>query len=282
MRLGIVVAALTGLICLTGCSVKFAYNNVDRLLRWQVSDYVNLNSEQKDRLVEDIDELMAWHRAQHLPQYVLFAHGIAQTWSDGVTEQQIADMFEHILVWGNEIQERGEPIATALLVSLSDAQVAALPAKLERSNIEIEEDEIDTSLVDIQEHWAEEFADGLERFTGRLAKDQKSYITRRAVAYQPEAHLWMQYRRRWQADLLVLLEKRNDTGFAQKFDALVAARDTYYGETFVRVSGENITLARQMAAHLLSNMSAKQSQRFVEALTDLAEDFAELAEQDQN
>lgn len=270
------------LLGFSGCSVKFAYNNVDRLVRWQISDYVDLNRAQKDRLNKDLDKLMSWHRSQHLPQYAVFTYGLAQTWTDGVSEQQIADFFEQALFWGDEIQAASLPLATSLLASLTDEQVKALPQKLEEQNFEIEEDEIDKPLQEIQSRWAEEFEDGVEQFTGRLGKEQRAYIARRSMAYQPETQLWAQYRRRWQADLLKLLEARQDESFAQRFDELVAARESYYGEAFVRVSDENIALSREMGSYLLSNLTDKQTGRFVEFLNDLAEDFEELAAQEQS
>ena len=273
-------ALATLLFCLSGCSVKFAYNNVDRLVRWQMSDYLDLNAEQKDVLQRELNSLMSWHRAEHLPQYAAFSYELADGWRDGVSEAQIAAVVEQMFVWGYEIQTRMMPGSIEILLSLTDAQVAALPVKLERSNVEIAEDEVDVPLADIQAGWAEDFEDAFERFTGRMMREQKAYISRRALAYQPERLMWAQYRRRWQADLLELLELRDSPAeFERGFRELVATRESYYGEEFMRVSEANIDLSREVASYLLSNLSEKQSMRFSESMRDLAEDFAELAAQ---
>jgi uncharacterized protein DUF6279 len=274
------VLAMCLLIASSACSVKFAYNNVDRLVRWQLSDYLDLNAEQKDYLQSQITTLMAWHRANHLPQYADYVTTLSTTFSDGVTEAQIAQMFNQFMLWGEEIEAQALPTAVQILSTLSDQQVKALPAKLEDSNAEIEKDELDEPLAKIQENWAKDFEDIMERFTGRLQRDQKAYLTLRSTAYQPERVLWAEYRRRWQADLMKLLEQRH-TGekFAAQFAALAGARERYYGEDFIRVSEENIKLSREVAAYLLSNLTEKQSARFTDALLELAEDFEELAAQ---
>jgi hypothetical protein len=280
MSLKPLFALATLIFCLCGCSVKFAYNNVDRLVRWQMSDYLDLNAEQKDVLQHELDSLMSWHRTQHLPQYAAFSYDLADDWRDGVTESQITAVVEQMFLWGDEIQARLMPGSIEILLSLTDAQVAALPDKLERSNVEIAEDEVEVPLADIQAAWAQDFEDALERFTGRMMREQKGYISRRSLAYQPERLLWAQYRRRWQADLLALLERRDSPAeFTRGFRELVAARESYYGEEFVRVSEANIGLSREMASYLLSNLSEKQNLRFSESVRDLAEDFTELAAQ---
>jgi len=32
----------------SACSLKMAYNNMDRLVRWQMSDYLDLDAQQRD------------------------------------------------------------------------------------------------------------------------------------------------------------------------------------------------------------------------------------------
>ena len=275
-----VLVVLLCALSLSACSIKFAYNNVDRLVRWQMSDYLDLNEAQRDYLQAELKTLMAWHRTQHLPQYAALMYELADQWSDGVTEAQIDALFVQMFAWGDEIEERGMPLAIDILTSMTDEQVAALPRKLEKSNLEWSEDERDKPLEKIQSQWAKEFEDVLERFTGRLIQPQRDYLQRRAGAYQPERVLWAEYRRRWQADLLKLLEKRADEAqFAVQFRALVAAREDYYGEEFTRVSDENTLLGQEIAAYLLSNLTEKQAERFADSLRELAEDFEELSAQ---
>ena len=157
-------------------------------------------------------------------------------------------------------------------------RVAALPARMEKSNMEFSEEELDVPLAEVQADWVQEFEDVLERFTGRLSREQRAYLERRAASYQPERVMWAEYRRRWQADMLKLLEKRkNAEEFAVGFRQLVDAQESYYGEEFTRASEDNIRLSREITSHILSNLTAKQSERFVDSIRDLARDFEELS-----
>ena len=191
-----------------GCSVKFAYNNADRLLRWQVSEYIDLDREQKAVLSARIDEFMTWHRRTQLPEYADQMYLWSQQLTDQVTPEQIAGIFEQMLQWGERMEDRGLPIAVEIMAGLSDDQVAELGPRLELSNAEIAEPEFGLSEEEAQQSWAREFEDAMERFTGRLDIRQRDYIQRKAAGYQPERVLWAEYRRRWQADLLSLLDQR--------------------------------------------------------------------------
>ena len=53
----------------SGCGVKLAYNNGDRLVRWWVDDYIDMNSEQKRYLRDATRNLLYWHRSQELASY---------------------------------------------------------------------------------------------------------------------------------------------------------------------------------------------------------------------
>jgi hypothetical protein len=278
MRLSKAIFLCLLILVTSGCSIKFAYNNADRLVRWQMSDYFDLDAEQKDYLQDQVVEFMAWHRAEHLPLYADYLYDMSERAGDGVSERQIQEMFQQLLLWGKDVEDRGMPAAIHLLTSLSDEQVAALPAKLEKSNLDITEQDLDLSVEQIQSRWAEDFEDALERFTGRLGYEQRAYLGRRATAYQPENLLWAGYRRRWQAEMLRLLKDRNDVEtFDRGFRQLVTARESYYGPVYKRLSDDNIALSREVASYLLSNLTEKQSERFVDTLRQWAEDFEELA-----
>jgi len=270
--------ALVLLVLLVGgCSVKFAYNNADRLLRWQVSEYIDLDREQKAVLSARIDEFMTWHRGTQLPEYADQMYLWSQQLTDQVTPEQIAGIFEQMLQWGERMEDRGLPIAVEIMAGLSDDQVAELGPRLELSNAEIAEPEFGLSEEEAQQSWAREFEDAMERFTGRLDIRQRDYIQRKAAGYQPERVLWAEYRRRWQADLLSLLDQRQSDQFAAAFSELSRAREDYYGDKYTRVSEENIELSREVAAYVLSNLSQRQSDRLQDSLTKLGDDFAELA-----
>ena len=264
----------------TGCSIKMAYNNVDRLMMWQVDEFVDLDAEQKAYLRGEIETLMLWHRREHLPMYADYVRELSVTLTDEVSAETLEVVFETLLGWGEEIEAKSVPIAIEVLQGLSDEQVAQLPAGFAKSNEDLLEDEADGDRTEHQAAWAKDFEDVLERFTGRLNREQRDYILRRSQAYEPERALWVAYRERWQAGLMTLLEEgRQSPDFAERFVAHVDAQEAYYGDELTAVFDANIALSREVAAYIFSDLNAKQSERLVERLLQLAEDFEELSKQ---
>ena len=272
----VVVASLL----MSGCSIKMAYNNMDRLIRWGVSDYVDLNRAQKDTLNREIRKFQYWHRVNHLPEYAAYMEVLATTMTDTVSVAQMQGIFDQVTSWADEVEEEVTPLIIEMMASLTDEQVAKLPEKLEQSNVEIAESELESDLETAQADWAKELEESMKQFIGRLTPEQKSYIARRSSGYLPERVLWAEYRRRFQADLLGLLDQRDDReSFASSYRALVDARESYYGEELTKRFDHNQQLGFEVSAHVLSDLTDKQSEKFVRELTELGEDFAELAEE---
>ncbi len=273
----VAVVFMVGLV-LSGCSIKLAYNNVDRLIRWGISDYVDLNADQKERLNVEIKRIHYWHRVNHLPLYAEFTKGLAVTLTDSVSVDEVQALFDHITGWVDEMESEITPVVIDMMISLTDEQIAALPAKLEKSNVEIAEPELDAELADAQALWAKEVRQSLRPFVGRLNREQKAYIERRALGYEPERVLWAEYRRRFQNALLSLLETRSDrTKFELGYRQLIAKRETFYGPELDQIYKLNQRLNLETGIRVLSMLTERQSAKFAEELVELSEDFAELA-----
>ena len=272
----IVVAMLT----LSGCSIKMAYNNLDRLIVWGVSDYVDLTSEQKEVLQTELASLMAWHRRNHLPAYAEFTKELAARSTDEITIAKMTEVNEQFEFWMAEVEEKFTPLIIRMMADLSDEQVASLPEKMRKSNDDLAEPEAEKTLRESQLQWAEEFADVLKRFTGRLNREQRDYLERRSLEYQPERKLWAEYRARFQVELMAVLEERSDfDAFEKAYRNLVAERESYYGDELTAIFENNERLNREVAVGIFKNLTEKQSERFTESLLELSEDFAELAKQ---
>ena len=102
------------------CSIKPIYNNLDRLIVWQVGDYLDLNRDQKASLRTDLSVLLKWHRESHLILYADWLAELPNQYSDGVSAQMIEDLFDQMLVWGEEIENQAMPLMTDVLVSLNE------------------------------------------------------------------------------------------------------------------------------------------------------------------
>ena len=271
-------ALLVLLLILQACSVKPLYNNLDRLITWQAGEYLDLNRAQKASLRRELGTVLEWHREAHLTLYADYIAELPRIYSDGVSAKMIEDLFDHLLIWGEEIEDQSLPLMSDVLLSLDEAQIDHLESQFRSSNEDWLSVEQDESLKEYQMGWAEEIEEGLERFTGRLNSDQLSYLEVKSLAYRPERALWVEYRRRWQEDFFELLRSEKTGGFRAEFIELVENREAYYGDEFEEVYESNLELSREAAAHLLSNLTEKQIARFNKTLNDLSQDFRDLAQ----
>lgn len=262
----------------SGCSVQFAYNNLDRLVRWGVNDYVNLNEAQRAMFNEEFARLHYWHRTEHLPRYADFLEALPTTLSDGVDIQELLALENTMMGWAEEVVEQGVPLAVAIMQSMTDEQVARLPVRLEESNREIEESELGKSVEAAQDRWRKEVEDIFTRFAGRLTPAQQAHLVAQSVRYIPERVLWAEYRRRWQRELMRLLEKRTEPSFAAEFAQLAASREAYYGTELTAIFDNNENLGRETAAWLLNHMVERQTVRMYTRFVELAGDFRELSD----
>jgi hypothetical protein len=271
-------ALLAVLVLGSGCSVQFAYNNLDRLVRWGVNDYVNMNDAQRNLFNEEFARLHYWHRTEHMPLYADFFEALPTTLSDGVDAQELLALENTMMGWAKEIVETGAPLAVAIMQTMTDEQVAGLPARLEESNREIEKTELGKSVEASQARWREEVEDIFTRFAGRLTPAQQEYLVAQSVRYIPERVLWAEYRRRWQRDLMKLLQARSEPAFADRFAELAANREAYFGAELTAIFDNNENLGRETAAWLLNHMAERQSVRMYTRFVELAIDFRELAD----
>lgn len=278
-----ILLALTVVLLGSGCSVKFTYNNLDRFARWGVSDYLAMNEEQRRYFDAEFAKLHTWHRTSQLPRYAAALESLPVLMADGVDAEEVVALEVTVLGWANEVEEHAMPLFVDMLCSMTDAQVARLPQLLEATNREFAEPEFAASLDTSQQRWRDEVADMFARFAGRLSDAQQEYLIRQSSRYLPERVLWAEYRRRWQADLLVLLQKRAERQwFAEQVMRLAASRQTYYGSELTRIVEHNEALSREVGAWLLNHMTERQQARLLERLLELAVEFRELAAEEQN
>jgi hypothetical protein len=108
------------LLCASGCSVQLAYNNFDRLARWQVSDYVSLDERQRRFFDAAVHDLWVWHRRDHLPRYADWLDGLTLDQTGVTTDMEMQLLVDQVVAWATEIADRAVPIAAEVLASLSD------------------------------------------------------------------------------------------------------------------------------------------------------------------
>ncbi len=261
-----------------GCGVGFFYNNLDRFVRWELDNVLNLTPDQKAFFESEFASLWRWHRAHELPRYADDLGRWAEQFGSLATTADIDEVFVTVEGWWLRLEARGTPVAAEFLRSLDDRQVKSLAEALEESNTDWEKQEKGKPIDVIRKAWRKDFQSILKRFTGPLTQEQRAVIAEAAERYQPERQLWADYRRNWQRELFILLERRHEADrFAADFARLVKEQKTYYGAEFVEIEAANEALLKSTLVATLNQAPPEQRERLRENLTNRAEELRALS-----
>ncbi len=262
----------------TGCGIKTAYNNLDRLILWSSNDYVDFDKRQMAFLRAELDVLLYWHRRTQLPLYAEGLRTFERDVRKGLDRESLLVMESRVRSWGEALVGASMPLFGELLFSLSDAQITELQAGFEASNAEWLEPYEGLDAERRKAEWSKEFGDGFENFAGRLNRDQKAIIDRYRGRYRPDDAAWLGYRERWQAAVVALIrERKSYEQFELEFRELAFNRERWYGDDYRALFEHNESMYRDLSLELLGSLDAKQMSRFSDRLLGVAEDFEELA-----
>ena len=261
-----------------GCGVGFFYNNLDRLVRWELDSVLAMTPDQEAFFEAEFAALWRWHRTEELPRYAEDLDRWAERFAGVPTETDVEEALVGLEGWWLRLEAKGTPFAAEFLRRLEDEQVASLAEALEESNADWEKDEKNKPIDAVRKGWRKDFEAILKRFTGPLTQEQRAIIADAAERYQPERQLWADYRRRWQRELFALLEQRHGADdFGEQFAHLVKSQKTYYGEQFASVEAANEALVKAVLVAVLNRAPSEQSERLRDNLTERAQQLRKLA-----
>lgn len=278
-RIRLIIVSLLATLVLAGCTLQLAYTNLDRLvLRW-INDQVELSAEQSQRLREALNDNLDWHCQSHLPQYVAFLSDIRTDIELGQLDRTQIDHYSaQISQFGEEIVAVSVPLATELLASLDDEQVRALQQSFDESNQRLIERLSQPDPIDQQRERFERMERRLNRFIGRLTKEQQLSIQRWADRYQRTDGHQLAYAYQWQAQLTEALAIRNTDAaqFSQKIKILFDP-GSGWDEAYRQVVEWNQQLTLQMMLDVLEQSTDRQQRRMFGKIERYAEDFDALS-----
>lgn len=279
-RRGSVVALLVLCALLSGCSVRFVYNNADRLAVWQAGEYVDLDRAQRDWLRARMRVLMYWHRTRQLPEWASTLRSFELAVRDDVDGTRLDALYLNGERWYDEILMELQPTAVDFLTVLTDEQVAGLPEAFARRNAELNEDYAGLDAEAQREVWMDEMREAMDPWIGRLDARQEMLLEAASTEVVPDNGAWISYRERWQGALLEALARREEPGvLSEAFAHLSFEREAYYTEDYARARAINDAVYREFTLQLLLGLDDGQRERLSKRLTALAEDFEALVAQ---
>src|SRR5471032_2383765 len=115
-------------LALGACSrVGLAYRNLDVIIPWTLSDYLDMNSEQKGWLNERLKEHLSWHCSTQLPGYLDWLDRLqVMVETNQVTDAELQARTQEAKQAIAQTAREITPSAIELLKGLDDKQVAEM------------------------------------------------------------------------------------------------------------------------------------------------------------
>jgi hypothetical protein len=266
------------LLALGGCGVKSLYDNVDRFILWSVDDFVEMDAAQEAFVRSRLGVFLYWHRTTQLPLYARGMERIEREIRAGLGYETLLELEAMVTGWAETVVAETVPFVAELLHSLTDAQVATLETGLTKNNEKWLKPYRGMSPEARRKRWAQDFVDAFENFSGRLDREQRAVVAAYAERWEPDDAAWLEYRERWQRDLVSLIRaRRTHAEFELAFREMATGRERWYGEEYRRIFTANEALYRALTLEMLASLDEKQRQTLSQKLLAFARDFDELA-----
>lgn len=269
--------AITLLPLLAGCSLaQFAYNRLDLLARWELSDYVDLDKSQRAVFDREFRRLWDWHRRNELPLYVTVLRMLAEgdSLADRAALETVSSLYRER---GEAVMRNAAPIFCALGPMLSDRQVAELVETLEARTAEYASEYVEPPVERQRKDTERELRKQLDRWFGTLTAEQRQLIRTWVAERELSAEAWLAYRRNWNHAFAAVLEERQAPEYCERVTTLIVDGDTLRTPEQNEIFARNREQWLDLFERLGPTLTPAQRSHVRERMLALAEDFERLA-----
>jgi len=268
------------IIGLSGCTVRFAYNQLDWIAPWYLRGYVSLDEQQRSLLEQRLATRLDWHCSTQLPRYAHWLRELeTQLASGDVSLEGLHAHARQAEAFWLELVSHLPADASELLASASDDQVQELFDNLDERTAENRRDFVDKPAEALQRERAERMAQRLRRWFGRLNTAQQARLEAWSVGLAPFGEQWLDNRALWQAALRKAIEdlRQDPPALEAALEQLFVRPERDWSDEYrARVQfNRDQTLVLLVDLYRLS--SQRQRQRLTERVGSLARDLERLA-----
>lgn len=265
-------------LLLTGCSARFAYNNISWLVHWYIDDYVELNDSQEDQFDAMLETWMTWHKTEELPKYKAQLQAIindikSQDINPAKFEAHRQKMRGH---WERARAYVANDIVT-LGRTLDQDQVIYLLAALEKENKEDEEEMLEKQSQRAEKRekrWIKRNQKNIKNWLGTLNPEQEKLILSFRERFETTGFLWLEYKRDYQNALrqVFAMPTRDEEFDALLYD-LIVNPEQHRSEAFNIANDNNIVASSEYFLGLLSLSTAKQRNILIDEIESFITDI---------
>ena len=273
-----IAALLIFTLALGACSrVGLAYRNLDVIIPWSLSDYVDMNGEQKDWFNERLKEHLSWHCTTQLPGYLdwldrLQAMVESNQVSDAALQERTAEAKQAIAETAREIT----PSAIELLQGLDDKQVAEMNDAFAKDLRKRQQEYVKPPLAQQIKERGERMEKRLNDWLGPLSDSQKQRVVAWTNALGDQNTQWIANRAHWQQQFSAAVAQRQSAEFAQRIETLLVNRERLWTADYRKAYANTEAQARSLFVDLMAESTPQQRQRLLKKIEGVRKDFNDL------
>ena len=268
-------------IVLAGCGPRLVYPQLDWPIPWYVSDYISLDSDQKNMLEKRLLKLLDWHCRTQLPAYATTLRALGRDLANSSEPVDAATLKTYntrlMALWKALLQKIG-PDITAILATATDAQIDELFHNLDKQNQKFKKEYVDLPYDELIQNRAERMVKRTKYWISKLNPEQKQAVSDWSSQLVPIAGDWIQNREMAQAEARSLLAHRHDNpGFRAAMQELIVNPESMRTAEYQRKIDINTAITIKLLVQLNQLLTEKQRSYLLDRIESLAADFDTLS-----
>ncbi|WGK92063.1 DUF6279 family lipoprotein [Pseudomonas migulae] len=265
-------------LALGACSrMGLAYRNLDVIIPWTLSDYLDMNGEQKGWFNERLKEHLSWHCTTQLPGYLDWLDRLqvmveTNQVTDAALQSRTQEAKQAIAQTAREIT----PSAIELLQGLDDNQVAEMNEAFAKDQRKRQQDYVKPSLVQQIKERSQRMEKRLDGWIGPLSPPQQQRVVDWSNALGDQNTQWIANRVHWQKQFSAAVAQRQSTGFPQRIETLLVNRESLWTADYRKAYANTEAQARSLFVDLMAESTPAQRQRLLKKIEGVRKDFNDL------
>jgi len=265
-------------LALGACSrMDLAYRNLDVIIPWTLSDYLDMNGEQKSWFNDRLKEHLSWHCTTQMPGYLDWLDRL----QDMIATNQVTDATLQARTTEAEaaIAETAReitPSAIERLQGLNDNQVAEMNEAFAKDQRRRQDKYLKPPLEQQIKQRAERMEKRLNQWLGPLSVSQQQRVMAWSTALGDQYTQWIANRIHWQKQFSAAVAQRQAPQFPQRIETLLVNREslwtTAYREAFAKTEAQ----ARALFVDLMAESTPDQRERLLKKIEGVRKDFSDL------
>jgi hypothetical protein len=273
------ISLLMALFVLGGCTrIGLAYRNLDIIIPWSLSDYLNMNATQKDWLNENLKEHLSWHCSTQLPTYLTWLDRLQQmVATNQVTPAELRARTEEAKQAIAQISRQITPSAVELLAQLDDRQVQDMQSAFAKDQRKREDEFLKEPVNRQISDRAERMEKRLSDWMGKLNATQKQRVQSWSASLGEQNRAWLDNRSHWQSLFVATVQARQSPDFAGKIAKLLQDRETFWTPQYRLAYDRTEQAAIDLLVDLMAQSTPEQRERLLAKIADTRKDFTDLS-----